>query len=532
MSPAPRPAATGTPRAVPGAPPSVAEILDGPLERCPDAEALVGRHHRYSYRQLDEAADRGVAAMGALGVRPGDRVAASLGNDPDVVVAFLAAMRLGAVWVGINRALAPPEKAGLLQHSGARLLLCDADTAASLDDRAGSLSSLEDVLECTPGDPASAWARLLRQVTPNGGWRDEAVDPFGPAAIAYTSGTTGSPKGVVHSQHNLVVVGAVNRVWGGWRAVPRQGAVLPLTILNVMALCPLLVFQLDGTCVCVDRRDPGGIAEWVRAERLESFSSVPTIVHDLVTSDDVEPEALATLSHIGAGGALLSPGLADAYRRRFGKEVLAGYGSTEAPAVVTVQSPGEPRPFSSVGRAMPHLSVTVRDEEGAVVPDGEEGEICVAACADGPLAGVYTPFLGYWGDPEAGPERDGVLYTGDLGHRQEDLLFFHGRRSEVIVRGGAQVSPAQVEAALREDPRVADAAVVGRPDDRLGHEVVAFVELVSGATASPDELRAGCAERLARYKVPTRLHLVAGFERNAMGKIQKGSLEEPADARR
>jgi acyl-CoA synthetase (AMP-forming)/AMP-acid ligase II len=390
------------------------------------------------------------------------------------------------------------------------------------------------VVDCAPGDRTSSWARLVEQAAPDGDWRSDPVDPFAPAAIAYTSGTTGRPKGVVHSQHNLVVVGAVNRVWGGWRAVGRQGAVLPLTILNVMALCPLLVFQLDGTCVCVDRRDPGGIAEWVRTERIESFSSVPTIVHDLVTSEDVAPEDLATLSHIGAGGALLSPGLVDAYRRRFGQEVLAGYGSTEAPSVVTVQSPGEPRPLSSVGRAMPHLSVTVRDDDGAVLPDGEEGEICVAATADGPLAGVYTPFLGYWDDPEAGAlaRRDGMLRTGDLGHLEADLLFFHGRRSEVIVRGGAQVSPAQVEAALREDGRVADAAVVGRPDERLGEEVVAFVELAAGATASAEELRAACAERLARYKVPARLHVVERFERNPMGKIHKAALEEPAEARR
>jgi acyl-CoA synthetase (AMP-forming)/AMP-acid ligase II len=169
-----------------------------------------------------------------------------------------------------------------------------------------------------------------------------------------------------------------------------------------------------------------------------------------------------------------------------------------------------------------------------VLADGEEGEICVAASEHGPLAGVYTPFLGYWNDPGATAEalRVGVLRTGDLGHLEDGVLFFHGRRSEVIVRGGAQVSPAEVEAALRADRRVADAAVVGRPDERLGEEVVAFVQLASGAEASAEELRAGCAERLARYKVPARLHLVAGFERNTMGKIQKSALQEPDHARR
>jgi acyl-CoA synthetase (AMP-forming)/AMP-acid ligase II len=511
----------------------VAEVLDGPLSRCPDGEALIGRHVRYSYRRLDEAVNRAVAALAGLGIRRGDRVAACLPNAPELVVLFLAVMRLGAIWVGVNAALTHTDKSHLLDHSGARLLVCEPDTARDLSPHRGQLASLEEMVECVPGDRSSPWAGLLERAEPDDSWRREPVDPVAPAAIAYTSGTTGTPKGVVHSQHNLVVVGAVNRVWAGWRAVPRQGAVLPLTILNIMALCPLLVFQLDGTCVCVDRRDAPGIAEWVAREHIESFSSVPTIVFDLVTSEDVRPEDLQSLSHIGAGGALLAPPLADAYRRRFGKEVLAGYGSTEAPSVVTAQAPGDPRPPSSVGRAMPHLAVTVRGEDDVVLPDGHEGEICVAAAEDGPLAGVYRPFLGYWNDQRAGAEvlRHGVLHTGDLGHLEEGVLFFHGRRSEVIVRGGAKVSPAEVEAALRADERVADAAVVGRPDARLGEEVVAFVQLVAGAALSAQDVRSSCQERLARYKVPARVHVVESFERNAMGKIDKSTLHEPADAR-
>lgn len=524
----------GAPRQVPGAPASVAEILTGPLQRCPDAEALVGRHARYSYRQLDAAVQRAVSALAGLGLGAGDRVAASLGNHPELVVAFLAAMRLGALWVGVNRVLAPAEKAYLLSHSRARLLLCEADTAAEIQPRRAQLPALESVIEVCPGDRCSMWEELLAASATSPDGPRAAVDPLAPAAIAYTSGTTGTPKGVVHSQHNLVVVGAANRVWGGWRTVRRQGAVLPLTILNVVALCPLLVFQLDGTCVCVDRRDPAGIAAWVRAERIESFSSVPTIVHDLLYSDSVRPEDLATLSHIGAGGALIPPPLSEAWRRRFGTEVLAGYGSTEAPSVVTVQSPGDPRPPSSVGRALPHLSVTIRDEDGAVLPDGEEGEICIAGATEGPLAGVYTPLIGYLDDAPstAATLAGGVLHTGDVGRLDGGVLHFCGRRSEVIVRGGSKVSPGEVEAALRADPRVAEAAVVGRPDERLGQEVVAFVQLVPGTAVTTDELRRTCGERLARYKVPARLHLVERFERNAMGKIVKAGLDEPAEAPR
>lgn len=521
-------------RPVPGAPRSVAEVLDGPLGRVPRAEALVGRRRRYTYAELDAEVNRAAHALDELGVGPGDRVAACLGNEPELVVAFLAVMRLGAVWVGVNRVLTPAEKAVLLADAAASVLLAEPSVRHELAPHAAGLRGLHtvDVVLAGRGDGADEhWDLLLSRSDPSPRWRARRgdLDPYAPAAIAYTSGTTGAPKGVVHSQHNLVTVGAANRVWGGWRAVARQGAVLPLTILNVVALCPLLVFQLDGTCVCVDRRDPLGLAEWVALERIESFSSVPTIVHDLVNSTELRDEDLASLSHIGAGGGALPPALAGAYRDRFGRQVLAGYGLTEAPAVVTTQTPETAGPSGGAGRPLPHLRLSVRDGRGEPVAAGDEGEIWVEPVDEGPLAGVYTPFLGYWGRPPTDEVVTGaILRTGDLGHVDDDgTLFVHGRRQEVIVRGGSKISPAEVEQALRADRRVVDAAVAGRPDVRLGEAVVAWVQLAPGSTATPAELLASCAGRVARYKVPARLHLVDRFERNAMGKIRKAALPDP-----
>lgn len=505
----------------------MAAVLDGPLERRPDHVALVGTGARYTYAELDAAANRAANAMAGLGVGPGDRVAASLANHPDIVIAFLGAMRLGAVWVGLNRVLAPPEMAVLLDDSGAAVLITDRPDAAG-----GGWGGRVIGAAGAGGAPGgrtgpSEWADLVAAA---GDTRPRVtIDPLAPAAIAYTSGTTGQPKGVVHSQHNLITFGAVTRIDANWRAVPCQASVLALTILNLMILGPLLVWQLDGTCVCIDRHDPETIARWVRDEGVQSFSAVPTIVYDLVNSPAVSTDDLASLTTIGAGGMALSPELRDRYRKRFGKEVLPSYGLTEAPTAVTSNDPARAFPPGSSGRALPHMDVTIRDPDGGVLPAGEEGEICVAPATRGALAGVYTPFLGYWGRPEATTQalRGGVMHTGDMGSLDEHGdLFVHGRSSDMILRGGANVYPAEVERVLAGEPGIAAAVVVGRPDERLGEKIVAFVQPVEGVRLDPAWLREFCLARLARSKIPDRFVMVDDMPRNAMGKVIKSELRE------
>ncbi len=331
---------TGRPRLPVGAQ-TIPEALTVARARTPDAEALVGRHARLTFGELDDQVRRAAAGLAAAGVQPGDRVAGSMANHPELVVAFLAAMHLGAIWVGINRALTLAEQRYLLEDAGAAVFVGDHSTTAEIDAARAELPDLRMVLDAEPGDATTSWARMLRAADPADAPDAGDVDPFGPAAIAYTSGTTGRPKGVVHSQHNLLLVGAVAIV-NQPSPEGRIGVVLPLTILNLMILGPVSALQLGWCLVCIDRIDPVGLATWIRDERVSSMSAVPTTIHDLLTHPDVSPDDLATLTRPGSGGGATPESFRRLYQARFGKRLTTGYGLTEAPTAVTVEDPELP----------------------------------------------------------------------------------------------------------------------------------------------------------------------------------------------
>jgi acyl-CoA synthetase (AMP-forming)/AMP-acid ligase II len=269
------------------------------------------------------------------------------------------------------------------------------------------------------------------------------------------------------------------------------------------------------------------MAEWIGRERIDWIGAVPAMIHDLLTHPDVHADDLVSLTRPMVGGADCPEEFRELYRKRFGSEVRLGYGMTEAPTAVTLEPEEGPFLPGCAGRALPHVRITVRDESGRELAAGEEGEVCVEPTNEGPWAGVYTPMLGYWNRPEATAEalRGGVLHSGDVGILDaEGNLFIRGRKGELIIRGGANVYPAEVERVLHEDPRVAACAVVGRPDKRLGERVVAYVQPVPGEQLDAESLRAHCSERLARYKVPAEFVLVEDFPRTPMGKIRKIDL--------
>jgi acyl-CoA synthetase (AMP-forming)/AMP-acid ligase II len=513
-----------------GGPRDVAHLLDECLAVAPDRTLLVGRHGRHTTTALDAVGDRAAGALQQLGVRPGTRVAAALPNDDAIVVAFLGAMKAGAIWVGLNRPLAPPEKAYMLRDAQVSVLLADPATAEQLGDHLGELPELDRIVVVDPDGGIDEWADLLDSA--DAPHRPD-VEPGWPAAIAYTSGTTGFPKGAVHTHHNLLLPGKVARrrlPAAGPDHQPIMGVALPLTILNLMVLGPIAAFQTGTPVVAMDRIDAVGMAEWIQQEGITTFAAVPAMVHDLLTHPDVTDTMLASIDAIGVGGADMPDAFRRIYEARFGRRVGTGYGLTEAPTSVTMEDVSAPPVPGTCGQALPQIRIHILDEAGGELPPGEHGEVCIGAATEGELADVYRPMLGYWNRPDESREalRDGLLHTNDVGYLDADgNLFIKDRRNDLIVRGGANVYPAEVERVLHDEPAVAACAVIGVPDERLGERVVAFVELTPGA-AEFDEaaLLERCRANLARYKVPETITVVERFDRTPMGKIRKTALRE------
>jgi acyl-CoA synthetase (AMP-forming)/AMP-acid ligase II len=513
-------------------PRSVTALLDRAVARWPSLPAVVTDDATVTYEQLRERVEHLAAGFVRAGVAPGDRVAASLPNGVDLVVAFYATARVGAIWVGITRELAPPEKLRMLADVTPRMFLAEPEAVSAIANGAAELGI--ETVAVDAGDSGGAggafgrWAELCASPP----MEHDPVDAHAPAAIAFTSGTSGVPKGVVHSQHNLVLPGEVMAASRGYDTSLRRGDYLSLNILNLIVLSTLTAAQVGGASVLRDSRDADTMPAWIRRHAVTLLNAVPTTLYALGRADTVDPAEVATLQDLWTGGAACPQEVRDRVLERFGLPVHMTYGLTEAPSVVALDPVGDPSPEGLSGRVLPHLAVDlVLVGEGDGDAEDGRGQMVVRAATDGPWAGCYTPFLGYWNRPDVEvPVVDGGLRTGDIGCFDDGRLRVVDRLGSVIIRGGANVYPAEVERVLRTLPGVADAVVVGVPDPRLGETVQAVVEQEAGATVHDGALIAGCRAELAAYKVPVRIVVVDALERNALGKpdqrAAKASLAE------
>jgi acyl-CoA synthetase (AMP-forming)/AMP-acid ligase II len=499
---------------IPGDAQSIPELIRRRAAALGDAEALVDPTARLSFAELDHITARWAAALFARGLVAGDRVAVSLPNGVPIAVSFLAAMRLGLIWVGVNRAYVARERYEVLTDCGARALLTN-----------GDLLLVEPPVGLTQIDVESA--QWMRELADSAHVADGEVDPSGAAAIAYTSGTTGVPKGVVHSQRNILLPGAVARLRGDGGG--RIGMYLPMTSLNMQVLGTVYAL-LNGEClVCIPRSDAASVVAAVRDESIVRLSASPATVHDILRDPTVPRDALATLTALTLGGGPTNPQLSSAFQERFGRRFLSGYGLTEAPSSVTRERPDAPSRDGNSGPPLPQFEIDIVGDDGSVLPHGEIGEICIHASTSGPLAGVYTPMLGYWNNPAATAAAllDGRLHTGDFGSLDADgELYVADRRVDLIVRGGSNVYPAEIERVLLADSRIVECAVVARADERLGQLPVAFVQRAAGASLDAADVMLLAGASLAPFKVPVDVVFIDEFPRNQMGKIVRAALRE------
>jgi acyl-CoA synthetase (AMP-forming)/AMP-acid ligase II len=482
--------------------------------------AIVSGECRITYGELDAAIDRFANGLIDLGVNKGDRVALLLGNDTaiETVTSYLAVHRAGAINVPLNVRLARPEIAEILDHAGAQYVVATGDITDSHSDLWPTVDTLERVVVI--GDTRYADAVAFQDCQGAAEPTGVAVSSDDWADFIYTSGTTGKPKGTIHTHGSALHVGVY--------AFPlklRADSVYqtPIPFYTSSGCHTYLMPALFAGCTMV--MDPAFQAEstlaTIERERTTTFFGVPAMFIYLLSSGAVEKYDRSSLEQIFYGGSIMPFDTIKQIRSVFPKVALGNlYGLTEAgPGGTMLEDRYALTKVGSVGKAIPPFTeVTVIDESGAPVGPNVVGEIAVK----GPSA-----MVGYYRAPELTEQtlRDGWVHTGDLGRTDEEgFLYIVDRKKDMIIRGGFNVYPAEVEAVLQQHPAVLEVAVVGVPHPSLGEDVAAFVIRRADADVDAEELAAFCVDKLADFKRPRHYQFLPVLPRNAMGKVLKRNL--------
>ncbi|MFZ5827595.1 MAG: long-chain-fatty-acid--CoA ligase [Bacillota bacterium] len=482
--------------------------------------AVVGNEVRWTYRELEELVCRLSAAFhSTLSVQQGDRVAILSANGPEYLLVLLAVARTGSVLVPLNWRLTPAELEFQLRDSGARRIFCSAEytgVAADLTDRIG----LEPPVQITRGESPPAaplMDRLMAEAPHQTEWEPLPWDT--PLMIGYTSGTTGKPKGAVLTSGNFFWNAMNDLLTIDLRSTDVTLTLLPMFHIGGLGLFTMPTLLAGGRVVIPDRFDPAQAVHLIEQERVTIVFGVPTVNKRLLEAIDQLKPDLTSIRMFYSGGAPCPVDLINAFHER-GIPYGQGYGLTEtAPTVFMMLKEDFRRKAGSIGRAAPFSRVRLLDPAtGNPVPVGEVGEIVVK----GPNVLSH-----YWQNPEATAQaiRDGWFHTGDLARADaEGFVTIAGRLKEMIISGGENVYPVEVEQAIQAHPAVVEAAVFGVPHPEWGEVPHAAVILTPGASLTEEALREHCAGRLGKYKIPKRFHFMADMPRNASGKVLKGEL--------
>ena len=469
-----------------------------------------------TYSQLREAAGSAASLLASLGVVPGDRVAVMLPNVPAFPVAFYGALGAGATVVPMNPLLKNREVAYYLGDSGAKVLF--AWHEAAVEAAKGAAGTGTQVLEVDePGMGA-----LLAGLTPAPSAADRAGGDD--AVILYTSGTTGRPKGAELTHANLArnaELTARTMLTAG----PGDVVMGCLPLFHVFGLtCSLnAAISAGGTLTLLPRFDAGKALEIIGRDKVTIFEGVPTMYAAMLHHRAHASADTSSLRTCISGGAAMPVEIMRGFEQTFGCMILEAYGLSETSPVASFNHPDRARKPGSIGTPIEGVEMRVVDGEGASLPVGEVGEIAIRG---------HNIMKGYWRKPDATAEAipDGWFRTGDLARVDGDGYFFIvGRQKDLIIRGGYNVYPREIEEALHEHQAVAEVAVIGIPHVDLGEEVGAAVQLKPGATATPAELRAFARERVAAYKYPRHVWLVRELPKGPTGKILHREVQPPQD---
>jgi long-chain acyl-CoA synthetase len=515
---------------------NLATLLENSADKYPEREAVVLGDTRLTYAQVNGAANMVANLLVSRGIQPGDKVALTCANLPYFTIVYYGILKAGATVVPLNVLLKAREVAYHLQDADAKAYFCFEGTAElpigqegyAGFEQAGDCESFfmitVDPAAASPIEGTETMGAALAQQPPT--FETVATDEDDTAVILYTSGTTGQPKGAELRHRNMrdnALAGA--ELFGASAETPDTYlCVLPLFHSFGQTVIQNGAFAFGGTVVMLPRFDPAAALAAMGKENVTFFAGVPTMYWGLLGALDesVDVERLAgNLRVAAAGGSALPVEVHKDFQKRFGVTILEGYGLSETSPVASFSPYGQPARPGSIGTPMPGVEMKLlQPDSWDEVPDGpdEIGEIAIKG---------HNIMKGYYNRPEATEEviRDGWFRSGDLGRRDEDGWYYIVDRSkDMIIRGGYNVYPREIEEVLLTHPDVSLAAVVGVPHESHGEEIKAYVILNPGATVTPDELVEWGKQEMASYKYPRLVSIVDSLPMTATGKILKREL--------
>lgn len=505
---------------------SLGESITLTARNTPDVDSfLFSDGSSHTFAQTNARVNRLVSALAAEGVVPGDRIAVFALDSHCYVEIVLAAAKLGAVYVPLNYRLTRAEVDVLLGRAEPVVLFHDARYAGLLDGVAEAHPSLRLVLTLDGPDGSSHYEDLLTtgsELEPPVVSSDRDI-----LGLAFTSGTTGLPKGVLQTQRMIKAI--VNAQLIDYRMRPGEVRYCAAPAFHISGVCGLLAGVARGfTSVLMPQFDPRQVLDLMAADRVTAAFMVPTMISTVLQLPDVTEHDYERLELIYYGASAMSPTLLSRAMDVFGCDFLNAFGAGTEAGLQAVLGPedhrkalaGHPELLGSIGKPSYGVAMRIVDDEMNDVAPGEVGEIATRS---------DMLFSGYLDMPEETDRalRDGWFRAGDMGYVDDNgYIYLHGRKKDMIIRGGENIYPIEIESTLAEHPEVVQSAVVGVEDEHWGEIVRAWVQVTTGATVTADQLAAHCAERLARYKVPAEFRLVEALPTNASGKILKRELRQ------
>ncbi len=501
----------------------LARLAELAFEHKGDYPSLLFEDRWHSSAELFQRARSVAGGLIELGVAPGDRIVVTMANCPEVGIVYSALWRAGAV-VTPATFLLPPEQ---LRHVITDAQACGVVTTPEFVEKVraavAGIDSVRFVISTEADDDAAVLSLRSLESAPPTSIVDRGDDDL--AALLYTGGTTGRAKGVMLSHTNLHFTGGCAHRAAHVPGVNRALVTLPLShSYGILVTIAGMHNPEPGIAVLLRWFSAEACLAMIAEHRLQLVSMVPSMLQ-LLLATPLEDHDLASLRSITSGGAPLAPEIEAEFCRRVPSvSIRQGYGLTETAALISTNPVGREKP-GSVGLPVPGCTVQILDDDGRELGVGEVGEICASS------PGVMR---GYWRSPQATAEavRDGRMHTGDVGYLDpEGYLFIVDRKKDLIIRGGFNVYPRDVEDALLRHPAVALAGVVGRPDPVHGEEVVAFVSLHAGCTLEPEELIGWARQHIGGYRYPREVRIVDTIPLTAVGKIDRKALRTQIPSR-